>query len=208
MPCYRTGGCGPYEGIPCNECPARNESYLQREEFRDLKQRMADVRQLQLRLQDVISGSGWSGRDADTVLADVMGVQGDSEMNGSAVDLCDAVLEAADPSVVDKAFTAMTGKSLSDYAEEATLAIKSELNSFYGKKDADGMKTVGFTVQCMATHEATMRVPADLEGDELAGYIREHLDQVGTDGLSYVPDSDELDEESVHEVADDGGTEA
>lgn len=31
MTCYRNGGCGPYEGRPCNECPASKPEYLQRD---------------------------------------------------------------------------------------------------------------------------------------------------------------------------------
>jgi hypothetical protein len=27
MACYRNGGCGPYEGLPCNECPASKPEY-------------------------------------------------------------------------------------------------------------------------------------------------------------------------------------
>lgn len=26
--CYRSGGCGPYENRPCNECPASKSEYL------------------------------------------------------------------------------------------------------------------------------------------------------------------------------------
>lgn len=28
MPCYRSGGCGPYESRSCSECPASKPSYL------------------------------------------------------------------------------------------------------------------------------------------------------------------------------------
>ena len=28
MACYRKGGCGPYEGRSCSECPASKETYL------------------------------------------------------------------------------------------------------------------------------------------------------------------------------------
>ena len=27
MTCYRDGGCGPYEGLACNECPASKPEY-------------------------------------------------------------------------------------------------------------------------------------------------------------------------------------
>lgn len=30
MQCYRDGGCGPYEGRACNECPASKPDYKQR----------------------------------------------------------------------------------------------------------------------------------------------------------------------------------
>lgn len=30
MPCYRDGGCGPYENRSCTECPASKASYLKR----------------------------------------------------------------------------------------------------------------------------------------------------------------------------------
>lgn len=28
--CYRSGGCGPYEGLSCSECPASRLEYLER----------------------------------------------------------------------------------------------------------------------------------------------------------------------------------
>lgn len=28
MPCYRSGGCGPYEHLSCSECPASKKEYL------------------------------------------------------------------------------------------------------------------------------------------------------------------------------------
>lgn len=30
MKCYRKGGCGPYEMLPCGECPASKPEYLKR----------------------------------------------------------------------------------------------------------------------------------------------------------------------------------
>lgn len=30
MTCYRMGGCGPYEGRSCSECPASKITYLER----------------------------------------------------------------------------------------------------------------------------------------------------------------------------------
>lgn len=32
MNCYRPHGCGPYEMLPCNECPASKPEYAKREE--------------------------------------------------------------------------------------------------------------------------------------------------------------------------------
>ena len=30
MKCYKNGGCGIYEPLPCSECPASKKSYLER----------------------------------------------------------------------------------------------------------------------------------------------------------------------------------
>lgn len=30
MSCYRNGGCGPYEMLPCNECPASKPEYAEK----------------------------------------------------------------------------------------------------------------------------------------------------------------------------------
>jgi hypothetical protein len=30
MACYRNGGCGPYEYLPCNECPASKPEYAKK----------------------------------------------------------------------------------------------------------------------------------------------------------------------------------
>ena len=30
MKCYRQGGCGPYEMLSCNECPASKPEYLKK----------------------------------------------------------------------------------------------------------------------------------------------------------------------------------
>ena len=30
MACYKSGGCGVYEGMPCNECPASKPEYMRK----------------------------------------------------------------------------------------------------------------------------------------------------------------------------------
>lgn len=32
MPCYKSGGCGVYEGLSCNDCPASKPEYIFRDE--------------------------------------------------------------------------------------------------------------------------------------------------------------------------------
>ena len=36
MSCYRQGGCGPYEMLSCNECPASKPEYKERYQNNDL----------------------------------------------------------------------------------------------------------------------------------------------------------------------------
>ena len=46
IPCYRNGGCGPYEMRSCYECPASKSDYLQR----DVKQKPLTNYDLLIRL--------------------------------------------------------------------------------------------------------------------------------------------------------------
>ena len=44
MPCYRKGGCGPYENTPCCECPAAHAAYLDQQDDDNIKPRKASKR--------------------------------------------------------------------------------------------------------------------------------------------------------------------
>ena len=46
MNCYREGGCGPYEGRSCNECPASKESYLTKTRVQQAKENIKDIPQI------------------------------------------------------------------------------------------------------------------------------------------------------------------
>lgn len=39
MPCYRNGGCGPYEMRPCNECPASKPDYAKKNMAREVEKK-------------------------------------------------------------------------------------------------------------------------------------------------------------------------
>lgn len=43
MSCYRKGGCGPYEGRSCSECPASKESYLIKTRIQQAKKNIQDI---------------------------------------------------------------------------------------------------------------------------------------------------------------------
>ena len=43
MQCYRDGGCGPYEGRACNECPASKPDYKQRHKTKTDKHKIKTV---------------------------------------------------------------------------------------------------------------------------------------------------------------------
>ena len=43
MACYRNGGCGPYEGRPCNECPASKPEYAEYETLRNLRAKAREL---------------------------------------------------------------------------------------------------------------------------------------------------------------------
>lgn len=149
----------------------------------------------QAELRSIVSGTGWSGQDGDTILADVIGIKGDNEMNGMCSSLCSLFLNADCKQDVAETFRIMTGTELLTYFKLALETVERELSLVR-------TKTVVFTVQCMATYGATMDVPASMGRAEAAKYIAENMDKVKLGQLQYVPDSDQLDEESV-KVMDD-----
>lgn len=58
------------------------------------------------------------------------------------------------------------------------------------------MRPLYVTVQCMATYNSKIMVPAKMKLDEAIGYANEHKDDIPLGEMTYVPDSDELDEEN------------
>lgn len=59
------------------------------------------------------------------------------------------------------------------------------------------MKRLDITVNCMAVYNSFIDVPDDMNIDEAIKYAKEHLSDVPIpEGLEWVPDSDELDEEN------------
>jgi len=61
MACYRDGGCGPYEMLSCNECPASKPSYLERERK---KCSLCSIKPV------FFGGKQWSQWDSSISLAD------------------------------------------------------------------------------------------------------------------------------------------
>lgn len=58
------------------------------------------------------------------------------------------------------------------------------------------MKKMTFTVQCLATYRGAALVPDAMNHDEAVEFIKKNLDRFLPSPLVYVPDSDQLDEES------------
>lgn len=59
------------------------------------------------------------------------------------------------------------------------------------------MKRLAVTVNCMAVYNSFIDVPGNMNIDEAIKYAKEHLSNIPIiNGLEYVSDSDELDEEN------------
>ena len=58
------------------------------------------------------------------------------------------------------------------------------------------MKKMTFTVQCLATYKGAVLVPDTMNRDEAIAFVKKNLNRIPTSKLDYVPDSDQLDEES------------
>lgn len=59
------------------------------------------------------------------------------------------------------------------------------------------MKRLAVTVNCMAVYNSFIDVPDNTNIDEAIKYAKEHLSNIPIiNGLEYIPDSDELDEEN------------
>ena len=57
------------------------------------------------------------------------------------------------------------------------------------------MKKLNVAVQCMAVYNSHIMVPEELTLDEAIKYAKEHIDEINVTEMSYVSDSDVLDEE-------------
>lgn len=59
------------------------------------------------------------------------------------------------------------------------------------------MKTLNLTVCCKAYYNSSIEVPDDFTREQALEYAKAHLNEVPiTDGLEYVSESDELDEDN------------
>lgn len=196
MPCYRSGGCGPYEGLPCGECPASKPDYPNHGDAKELKSLASSLGLLQARLEGLIDGKSWKGQDADTVLADYVGIQGSTEFGPSARKLCEAVAASDQPQHLAAAFSAITGRELADYFRSAIDVVRREVELLEQER-ANAKRTLSVTVQCMCTYPALIEVPKDFDIDQAVRYAKEHLAEIPVGPLTHVPDSDQVDEESA-----------
>ena len=57
------------------------------------------------------------------------------------------------------------------------------------------MKRLNVTVECMAVYNSTIMVPDELTLEEAIQYAKDHIDESCVGELSYIPDSDTIDEE-------------
>lgn len=64
----------------------------------------------------------------------------------------------------------------------------------------ENKKLLHLTVQCMATYESDLPVPAELNLKEAIQYALDHTNEIPIAPLTYVEDSDEIDTESARFV--------
>ncbi len=74
MSCYKTGGCGVYEHLSCNECPAGKPSYLEKHLARKTQDRTKNKPRQPINKQVFIANRlcGESGRRHSIVVADTL----------------------------------------------------------------------------------------------------------------------------------------
>ena len=58
------------------------------------------------------------------------------------------------------------------------------------------MKRLNVTVQCLAVYNSSIEVPDNMTLEEAIEYAKKHINNIPCGTLTYVPDSDELDEEN------------
>jgi hypothetical protein len=62
--------------------------------------------------------------------------------------------------------------------------------------DENKMVTLSVRVWCQASYLSSIKVPANLSKEEALDYVKEHMYRIPLGKLEYLPDSDEIDEES------------
>lgn len=194
MTCYRSGGCGPYEGRSCTECPASHPEYANRDVGHTDLQKLA---QLVVQEQKALTEKAAKHKDAisiydaDTTLADMLEKSGDSDWNGTGSTLCQLVTSMTPEQLemFQDFLEIAVGLSLQEYLNTALQTVQHTANTLKSQTDPD-MEPVSFTVQCMATYDATMLVPKGLSREEQQAYVEQHKDDIPLGELSYVPDSE------------------
>lgn len=117
MPCYRDGGCGPYESYSCSECPASKPEYLTRRRVATARMTPDVVARRVLTKQsraDESPSSERPARDADDVLRDILRDRRTLK-TGTASALISVYLNSADRSSVEAQFLALTGASWTQF---------------------------------------------------------------------------------------------
>lgn len=67
-------------------------------------------------------------------------------------------------------------------------------------------KSVKFSVACMAAYYGTMEVDSNLSDEEMLNYIREHLDEVPVENLTWIEDYEPesaITEEDIISISDE-----
>ena len=57
-------------------------------------------------------------------------------------------------------------------------------------------RRLNITATCKAVYNSAIDVPIDLSLDEAIRYAKEHINEIPTDELEYISDTDQLDEEN------------
>lgn len=77
--------------------------------------------------------------------------------------------------------------------EHRTTATKQESGAC---ADWPATRTFAVTISCSCVYNGTIQVPAHFDRDAALKYAREHLSEIPLSSLTYIPDSDQLDEEN------------
>lgn len=58
------------------------------------------------------------------------------------------------------------------------------------------MKRLNVTCTCLAVYNSSIKVPDDMLLEEAIEYAKEHIHEIPTGELTYISDSDEIDDEN------------